>query len=86
MRQTAEVAVVAEVAAAVAAVAVEVAAVVVVEVNPFNSPDAFKIVIFARGNSVSSLGFAGSNVGAWQIGTSRRPAKRCRQFGLPAFS
>jgi hypothetical protein len=46
--------------------AVVVDAVVVVEVDLFNSPGAFKIVIFAGSNSVSSFGFAGDNVGAWK--------------------
>ena len=31
-----------------------------------HSPGAFKIVIFAGGNSVSSFGFVGVRVGAWK--------------------
>ena len=31
-----------------------------------HSLGAFKIVIFAGGNSVSSFGFVGGSVGAWQ--------------------
>ena len=57
------------VVAVAVAVAVAVVAVVVVEVDPLNSPGAFKIVIFAEHNFVLSFGFGAV---AWRHGREQK--------------
>ena len=53
-----------------AVVAVAVVAVVVVEVDPLNSPGAFKIVVFAGHNFVSPFGFGAVE---WGHGREQKP-------------